>query len=96
MARRCALTGKGVLFGHNVSHANNKTNRRFLPNLQNVSFLSEALGRTVSLRLSTRAIRTIEFHGGLDAYLTSTPNRKLTAEVLPLKKVIAKKVSTKK
>lgn len=96
MARRCALTGKGVLFGHNVSHANNKTNRRFLPNLQNVSFLSEALGRTVSLRLSTRAIRTIEFHGGLDAYLTSTPNRKLTAEVLPLKKIIAKKLNVQK
>lgn len=96
MARRCALTGKGVLFGHNVSHANNKTNRRFLPNLQNVSFLSEALGKTVNLRLSTRAIRTVEFHGGLDTYLMSTPNRKLTAEVLPLKKVIAKKLSTKK
>ncbi|MBP9828455.1 MAG: 50S ribosomal protein L28 [Proteobacteria bacterium] len=96
MARRCALTGKGVLFGHNVSHANNKSNRRFLPNLQNVSFLSEALGRTISLRLSTRAIRTIEFHGGLDAYLISTPKRKLTAEVLPLKKVIAKRLDAKK
>lgn len=96
MARKCALTGKGVLFGHNVSHANNKSNRRYLPNLQNVSFLSEALGRTVSLRLSTRAIRTIEFHGGLDAYLTSTPNRKLTTEVLPLKKVIIKNLDAKK
>lgn len=96
MARRCALTGKGVLFGHKVSHANNKSNRRFLPNLQNVSFLSEALGRTVSLRLSTRAIRTIEFHGGLDSYLTTTPNRKLTTEVLPLKKVIIKNLDTKK
>ena len=90
MARRCALTGKGVLFGNNVSHANNKSNRRYLPNLQNVSFLSEALGRTVSLRLSTRAIRTVEFHGGLDSYLITTPNRKLTTEVLPLKKVIIK------
>lgn len=96
MARKCALTGKGVLFGHNVSHANNKSNRRYLPNLQNVSFLSEALGRTVSLRLSTRAIRTIEFHGGLDAYLTSTPNRKLTTDVLPLKKVIVKNLDAKK
>jgi large subunit ribosomal protein L28 len=96
MARRCALTGKGVLFGHNVSHANNKSNRRFLPNLQNVSFLSEVLGRTVSLRLSTRAIRTIEFHGGLDLYLTTTPNRKLTTEVLPLKKVIVKNLAAKK
>lgn len=96
MARRCALTGKGVLFGHNVSHANNKSNRRYLPNLQNVSFLSEALGRTVSLRLSTRAIRTIEFHGGLDPYLVTTPNRKLTAEILPLKKVILKNLEAKK
>ena len=96
MARRCALTGKGVLFGHNVSHANNKSNRRFLPNLQTVSFLSEVLGRTVSLRLSTRAIRTIEFHGGLDLYLTTTPNRKLTTEVLPLKKVIVKNLAAKK
>lgn len=96
MARRCALTGKGVLFGHKVSHANNKSNRRFLPNLQNVSFLSESLGRTVSLRLSTRAIRTIEFHGGLDAYLTSTPSRKLTAEILPLKKIITKLLNAKK
>ena len=95
MARRCALTGKGVLFGHKVSHANNKSNRRFLPNLQNVSFLSETLGRTVSIRLSTRAIRTIEFHGGLDAYLTSTPKRKLTNEVLPLKKVIVKSIAAK-
>ena len=95
MARRCALTGKGVLFGHKVSHANNKSNRRFLPNLQNVSFLSEALGRTISLRLSTRAIRTIEFHGGLDLYLTTTPNRKLTIEVLPLKKVIIKNLEAK-
>lgn len=96
MARRCALTGKGVLFGHNVSHANNKSNRRYLPNLQNVSFLSEALGRTVSLRLSTRAIRTIEFHGGLDPYLVTTPNRKLTTEILPLKKVILKNLEAKK
>jgi large subunit ribosomal protein L28 len=79
MARRCALTGKGVLFGHNVGHANNKSNRRYLPNLQNVSFLSEALGRTVSLRLST-----------------TTPNRKLTAEILPLKKVILKNLEAKK
>lgn len=91
MSRRCELTGKGVLFGHKVSHANNKSNRRFLPNLQNVSFLSETLGRTVNLRLSTRAIRTIEFHGGLDAYLKSTPSRKLTSEILPLKKTIEKR-----
>ena len=85
-----------MLFGHNVSHANNKSNRRFLPNLQNVSFLSEVLCRTIILRLSTRAIRTVEFHGGLDAYLSSTPNRNLTAEILPLKKVIVKQLNAKK
>ena len=92
MARRCVLTGKGVLFGNKVSHANNKSSRRFLPNLQHVSFLSEVLGRTISLRLSTRAIRTIEFHGGLDSYLKSTPARKLTQEIMPLKKVIEKRL----
>ena len=64
MARRCDFTGKGVLTGNNVSHANNRTRRRFLPNLQDVSLLSDALGETVSLRLSTRAIRSIEKRGG--------------------------------
>ena len=69
MARRCAITGKGVLAGNNVSHANNKTRRRFLPNLQNVSVMSEALGRPVSLRVSTNGLRTIEHKGGIDAFL---------------------------
>ena len=69
MSRRCEITGKGVLSGNNVSHANNKTRRRFLPNLQVTSLLSEALGQTVRLRLSTRAIRTIEHNGGIDAFL---------------------------
>jgi large subunit ribosomal protein L28 len=68
MARRCDLTGKTVLAGNNVSHANNKTRRRFLPNLQEVSVLSDTLG-SVRLKLSTRALRTIEHNGGLDAYL---------------------------
>ena len=69
MARRCIVTGKGVMTGNNVSHANNKTRRRFLPNLQSVSLLSETLGATVTLRVSTRGLRTIEHNGGLDAYL---------------------------
>ncbi len=69
MARRCIITGKGVQVGNNVSHANNKTRRRFLPNLQVVSVLSDALGLGVRLRLSTHAIRSIEHNGGLDAYL---------------------------
>ena len=74
--------------GNNVSHANNKTRRRFLPNLQSVSLLSETLGTTVSLRVSTRGLRTIEHNGGLDAYLAATPNSKLSYEARRLKKRI--------
>ena len=80
MAKRCIITGKGVLTGNNVSHANNKSRRRFLPNLQAVSLLSETLGTTVTLRVSTRGLRSIEHNGGLDAYLTGTPNSKLSCE----------------
>ena len=90
MSRRCAISGKAVLYGNNVSHANNKSRRRFLPNLQETSFMSEALGRLVRLRLSTNAIRTVEFHGGLDAYLTTTSSLKLTPELVRLKKIIQK------
>ena len=85
MARRCGITGKGPLTGHNVSHANNKTKRRFLPNLQMISLLSDALGASVRLRLSSHAIRTIEANGGLDAYLTSVSTAKLPAEARRLK-----------
>jgi large subunit ribosomal protein L28 len=77
MSRHCELTGKGVLSGNNVSHANNKTRRRFLPNLQDSSMLSDILGNAVHMRLSTRAIRTVEHNGGIDAFLLSTPNSKL-------------------
>ena len=90
MSRRCAVTGKGVLSGNNVSHFNNKSRRRFLPNLQEVSFMSETLGRAVRLRLSTNAIRTIEFHGGLDSFLARAKTAKLSVEVARLKKTIAK------
>lgn len=90
MARRCSVTQKGVLAGNNVSHANNKSRRRFLPNLQNVSFMSEALGRAVQLRLSTNAIRTIEYHGGLDAFLLREKAHKLDASIAKLKRVIKK------
>jgi large subunit ribosomal protein L28 len=85
MARKCTITGKGVQVGHNVSHANNKTNRRFLPNLQETSVLSDALGR-VRLRISTAAIRTIEKKGGLDAFLRETPDSKLSPEIRRLKR----------
>lgn len=88
MSRRCDLTGKGVLSGNNVSHANNKTRRRFLPNLQVTSLLSDTLGAEVRMRLSTRAIRTVEHNGGIDAYLLSTPNTKLTEEGRALKRRI--------
>lgn len=88
MSRRCDVTGKGVQTGNNVSHANNRTRRRFLPNLQKASFLSETLGRTVQLRLSTRGIRTIESKGGLDSFLMGTPARKLSGDVLTLKRQI--------
>ena len=86
MSRRCQITGKGVLSGNNVSHANNRTRRRFLPNLQDTSLLSDALGGAVRLRLSTRAIRTIEHNGGIDAYLLGTPDARLTEDAKALKR----------
>jgi large subunit ribosomal protein L28 len=89
MSRRCDITGKGVLSGNNVSHANNKTRRRFLPNLQVTSLLSETLGQTLRLRLSTRAIRTIEHNGGIDSFLLTTNASKLTARGQELKRKIA-------
>ena len=76
--------------GNNVSHAHNKTRRRFLPNLQDTSLLSDALGRVVRLRLSVRAIRTIEHKGGLDAYLLGTPDARLPDEARALKRKIRK------
>lgn len=94
MTRLCTITGKTVLTGNNVSHANNKTRRRFLPNLQETSLMSDTLGRMVRLRLSTNAIRTIEFHGGLDAFLKRTPASHLSLEVARLKKTIEKRSKT--
>jgi large subunit ribosomal protein L28 len=86
MSRRCQITGKGVLTGNNVSHANNKTRRRFLPNLQETSLLSDVLGLPIRLRLSTRAIRTIEQKGGIDAYLLNTPAGRLSVDAKALKR----------
>ena len=88
MSRRCEITGKGVLSGNNVSHANNKTRRRFLPNLQETSFYSDVLATSVRLRLTTNGIRTVEHNGGLDAFLLGTPNRKLPEEARILKRRI--------
>jgi large subunit ribosomal protein L28 len=90
MSRRCLITGKGVLTGNNVSHANNKTRRRFLPNLQDTSFMSDVLGTTVRLRLSTRGIRTVEHNGGIDGFLLGTPDRRLTDEARVIKRRIAR------
>jgi large subunit ribosomal protein L28 len=90
MARRCDITGKGVQAGNNVSHAHNKTRRRFLPNVQQTSLMSDTLGEMVRMRISTRAIRTIEKNGGLDAFLLSASNRKLTPEALRIKRRIEK------
>jgi large subunit ribosomal protein L28 len=92
MTRRCELSGKSVQVGNIVSHANNKTKRRFLPNLQDTSVLSDVLGHSVRLRLTPRAIRTLEHNGGLDAYLLGTGNSKLSDEMKALKRrVVAAK-----
>jgi len=90
MARRCAVTGKGVLTGNNVSHANNKTRRRYLPNLQDASFFSDILGAPVRLRLTTNGIRTVEHNGGLDSFLLGTPDRSLPTEAITLKRRLEK------
>jgi large subunit ribosomal protein L28 len=94
MARRCELTGKTVQAGNNVSHANNKTRRRFLPNLQVTTLLSDVLG-SVRMRISTRAIRTIEHNGGLDSFLLSQTDAKLTSEGLELKRRLQKATAKK-
>lgn len=90
MTRRCDITGKSVLSGNNVSHANNKSRRRFLPNLQESALQSDALGHAVRLRVTPRGLSTIEQKGGLDAFLLSTPNRKLTDEARILKRRVEK------
>ena len=91
MSWRCELTGKGAQVGHKVSHSNRKSKRRFLPNLINVSMISEALGRTVRLRVSASALRTVDHRGGLDAFLRKAKDAQLSERVLELKRQIAKK-----
>ena len=93
MSKKCQLTGKTYLSGNNVSHAKNRTRRRFLPNLQNISFLSEKLGKIIQLKVATSTIRTVEKKGGLDQYLIKTPNIKLPSDALKLKKRILSKVN---
>lgn len=90
MARRCELTGKGVLTGNNVSHAHNKTRRRYLPNLQHVSLLSDALGTTLRLRVTAHAIRTVEKKGGIDAFLLDAKDDVLSLNARRLKRRVQK------
>lgn len=89
MARRCSLTGRGVQTGNNVSHAQNKTRRRFLPNIQSRQLYSEALNETVRLKIAARTIRTIEKRGGLDAFLLSTSDGRLPSDLVRMKGRIA-------
>jgi large subunit ribosomal protein L28 len=91
MSRSCELTGKGVQSGNNVSHANNKTRRRFLPNLVNVTLISETLNQNVRLRVSANALRSVEHRGGLDAFLAKADSAELSQKARLLKKQIAKK-----
>jgi large subunit ribosomal protein L28 len=91
MSRRCELTGKGPLVGHRVSHSNIKTKRRFLPNLFNVTMMSDALGRSVKLRVSANAIKSVDHRGGLDAFLLKAKDDELSRKALDLKRQVVKK-----
>ncbi len=91
MSRRCELTGKTALVGHKVSHSNRKTKRRFLPNLCNVTMMSEVLGRSVRLRISANAVKTVDHRGGLDAFLLKAKADQLSPRALELKRQVQKK-----
>ena len=95
MSRICELTGKGRMVGNNVSHANNKTKRTFLPNLQNVTLLSESLGKGVKMRVSTHGLRTVEHNGGLDNWLLKAGDDQLSDSARKVKKEVAKKLAEK-
>ncbi|MBT4486839.1 MAG: 50S ribosomal protein L28 [Rhodospirillaceae bacterium] len=90
MARRCELTGKGVLTGNNVSHAHNKTRRRFLPNVQEMALQSETLGRSIRLKVCVSALRTVEKKGGLDAFLSDAKDSQLSLKARRLKRAVVK------
>jgi large subunit ribosomal protein L28 len=95
MSRRCELTGKGPLVGNNVSHANNKTKRRYLPNLCNVSLMSDAMGLTYRFRISANALKSVEHRGGLDSFLMASKADGLSPKALKLKASIEKKLTAK-
>jgi len=90
MSRRCELTGKGPMVGYNSSHANNKTKRRYLPNLNDVTLQSETLNRGIKLRISAHALRSVDHRGGLDAFLAKAKDEELSANALKVKKEIAR------
>lgn len=96
MSRRCQVTGKGVLTGNNVSHANNKTRRRFLPNIQETSVYSEALGRQIRLKVTTNGLKTIEHNGGIDSWLLSVAPSKLDVDLRPIRARVEKALAAKK
>lgn len=93
MSRTCELTGKSVQYGNNVSHANNKTRRRFLPNLCNVTLISETLGQSFNLRISAHALRSVEHRGGLDSFLAKSNDGELSQRARLLKRQISKKIA---
>jgi large subunit ribosomal protein L28 len=93
MARRCELTGKAVQAGNKVSHANNKSRRRFLPNLNEVTLTSEALGQTVRLRITSHALRSVEHRGGLDAFLAKAKDTDLSVRARRIKKTIERRAA---
>ena len=95
MSWRCDLSGKRPLVGHKVSHSNIKTKRRFLPNLRNVTLISDTLGRRIKLRVSANALKTVDHRGGLDAFLLKARDNELAPRVLELKRQIAKKREAK-
>jgi large subunit ribosomal protein L28 len=94
MSRRCELTGKSAQVGHKVSHSNIKTKRRFLPNLLNVTLMSDALGRSVRLRISANALKSVDHRGGLDAFLAKARDVELSPRALELKRQIKKKLAS--
>ena len=95
MSRVCELTGKKVITGNNVSHAKNRTRRRFLPNLQNISLFSEVLGRSIKFKVSASAIRTVEKKGGIDKFLITAYEKDLSVTACNYKKLIQKKEASK-
>lgn len=94
MSRRCELTAKGAQVGHSVSHSNIKTKRRFLPNLVNVTFISDALGRSVRLRVSANALKSVDHRGGLDSFLLKAKDAELSPKAVEIKRQIEKKKLT--